>query len=492
MYDVVFTPDGTRLASRAVDGMVNLWQISWMGFGALDVTPLNSYSFPYWMGNLGIMADGSSLATILSDGGVGIWNINNAQTFRISTPQIDRLAFAPNGDTLATASDEGIYLWNGPGMTDGTYFSRAETDTLSQVDFLSGVSMADLQSGSWPSSLGQGSNLYRLDELWSNDLIAPAHLPEWIVFRGAYQLDDGNILLYYTIENGTDETSGLFILEQQVNHEQLSMLSVGNSAEIYSPSWDDVRAEYVRGEWLPGEYSEGELAENNWRWDNNAASERLSWQNGDLLITMVHVGSASDASTIGLEDLLQIAEGFQLVTPPPRVLDGYFEYMVRAGDTCSGIADRFHVNIETIVAMNQLDASCDLIFAGQSIQIPIINPGFDFYDADFDCDGTVERVEVRFVGEMGQWSSWLRVLVIGDLGFYQQAWERMWVNFVFERIDRVAILQTGSCDQYLAVEVDSDFRMPYWSIFVWNGSAMQPVEISPFELERLLQANGLE
>ena len=199
------------------------------------------------------MADGSSLATILSDGGVGIWNINNAQTFRISTPQIDRLAFAPNGDTLATASDEGIYLWNGPGMTDGTYFSRAETDTLSQVDFLSGVSMVDLQSGSWLSSLGQGSNLYRLDELWSNDLIAPAHLPEWIVFRGAYQLDDGNILLYYTIEKGTDETSGLFILEQQVNSEQLSMLSVGNSAEIYSPSWDDVRAEYVRGEWLPGE-----------------------------------------------------------------------------------------------------------------------------------------------------------------------------------------------------------------------------------------------
>jgi WD40 repeat protein/LysM repeat protein len=490
--EVIFNMDGTRLASRAVDGTINLWQISWLGFGALDVTPLNSYSFPYWMGNLGILADGSSLATILSDGGVGIWNINNAQTFRISTPQIDRLAFVPSGDTLATASNEAIYLWNGPGLTDGSYFSRAETDILPQVDFLSGVSMADLQSGSWPSSLGQGSNLYRMDELWSNDLIAPAHLPEWIVLNGAYQLDDGNILLYYTIEKGTDETSDLFILEQQVIGEQIPMLNVGNSAEIYSPSWDDVQAEYVRGEWMPEGNLEGELAEPNWRWDNTATSERLSWQNGDILVAIVHVGSPSDLSIIGMDDMLQIAQGLQLVNPPPRVLDGSFEYIVRPGNTCSGIADRFGVEIETIVAMNQLDDGCDLIFAGQSIYIPIVNPGFEFYDADFDCDGMDERVEVRFVGKFGLWSSWLRVLVIGDSGFYQQAWDRMWGNFEIERIDRVAILQTESCGPYLAVEVDSDFHSPYWSIFSWTGSAMQPVEISPAELQRLLESNRVE
>ena len=490
MYDVVFTPDGTRLASRSVDGMVNLWQISWQGFGALDVTPLNSYSFPYWMGNLGIMADGSSLATIMSDGGVGIWNVNNAQTFRISTPQIDRLALAPNGDTLATASHEGIYLWNGPGMTDGAYFSRTETDTLPQVDFLSGVGMADLQSGSWPSSLGQSSNLYRLDELWSNDLIAPAHLPEWIVFDSAYQLEDEKILLYYTVEKSTDESSGLFILEQQVDHAQLSMLSVGNSAEIYSTSWDDVQAEYVRGEWLPVWDSSVIMADMDWAWNNQASAERLTWMHDGILITMYYIDSSPAATIIGLEDMLQIAAGFQSVAQPPPSFSGSFEYIVQYGDTCSGIADRFHVSDQTIVAMNQLDANCDLIFAGQTLQIPITSRSYDLFEADLDCDGIAERVEVSFVEQMGLWSS-VRVLSIADTGFYQPAWEWRLVDTAVERISWVTVLGGESCPQYLAVEVTGSYQR-YWSLFAWDGSTMQPVEIDPDELERWLESSGVE
>ena len=46
MYDVTFSLDGTRLASRSLDGTVNVWQIDWSGFGALEAIPTCLVSHP--------------------------------------------------------------------------------------------------------------------------------------------------------------------------------------------------------------------------------------------------------------------------------------------------------------------------------------------------------------------------------------------------------------------------------------------------------------
>ncbi|HSQ16592.1 MAG TPA: hypothetical protein VLM83_02745, partial [Anaerolineales bacterium] len=133
---------------------------------------------------------------------------------------------------------------------------------------------------------------------------------------------------------------------------------------------------------------------------------------------------------------------------------------------------------------------CNLIYAGQSLQIPITSRSYDLFDADFDCDGENERVEGSFVGDMGKWSR-VQVLAIGETGFYQPAWEWRLADFDLERIHRVTLLQTESCVQYLAVQVIGSYQS-YWSLFTWDGVTMQPVDVSSAELQRLLQSNRIE
>jgi len=55
-------------------------------------------------------------------------------------------------------------------------------------------------------------------------------------------------------------------------------------------------------------------------------------------------------------------------TPQPP-----FDYTVRAGDTCGGIAVSFGVSVQSIVILNQLPASC-IISEGQTLKIPYPTP----------------------------------------------------------------------------------------------------------------------
>lgn len=57
-----------------------------------------------------------------------------------------------------------------------------------------------------------------------------------------------------------------------------------------------------------------------------------------------------------------------LPTPTPLT------YTVAAGDTCSTIAFRFGVSIQSIVLMNGLPAACDTLFVGQQLKIPHPTP----------------------------------------------------------------------------------------------------------------------
>jgi LysM repeat protein len=57
------------------------------------------------------------------------------------------------------------------------------------------------------------------------------------------------------------------------------------------------------------------------------------------------------------------------LTPLPPI-----EYTVSSGDTCGGIAYTFGVSVQSIIIMNNLDASCVLLRVGQVIKVPYPTP----------------------------------------------------------------------------------------------------------------------
>ena len=64
-----------------------------------------------------------------------------------------------------------------------------------------------------------------------------------------------------------------------------------------------------------------------------------------------------------------VYEGDRILIPQPN-LQSYTIYRVDNGDTISGIAQRFNIDIAEVQSMNQLDRG-DLIFSGQKLKIPL-------------------------------------------------------------------------------------------------------------------------
>ena len=64
-----------------------------------------------------------------------------------------------------------------------------------------------------------------------------------------------------------------------------------------------------------------------------------------------------------------VYEGERILIPQPN-LQSYTIYRVDNGDTISGIAQRFNIDIAEVQSMNQLDRG-DLIFSGQKLKIPL-------------------------------------------------------------------------------------------------------------------------
>lgn len=483
VYDVMFSIDGKRLASRSMDGNVSVWQISWQGFGALEVSPLATFRISNWMNSLVFNADGSSLATILSSGTVGIWNVNDGQTSLIQTTQAGSLTFSPHGDRLACATMAGIDLYNGPGWTEEMFFHQAEIDILLNTDLLANDVTERLYSIWRPFVSGAGNTLYEADDAWEYALLAPMHIPEEITFKGAYQDAEGGVFLHYIVDEGADATSNLFVQEIPASGKQLPLL-VGKSADISTHFWSEIQGEFVRGDWSQDIPVSGG---NMYRWDNNVGTAWLRWQQGDLLVTMYYRPSGSGKTILHPEDMLQIAAGFDLVTPPLSIKVNLFEYIVQAGDTCTWIADRFGVDIQSIVQANNLDEGCNTVFADQTLAIPITQQGYLLEDTDLDCDGNPERVEV-----ISGWGflNTVRVYSIGDNGLYTPFWEWLLEGTSSERFGKVRVVNNGSCANLLLIERVRYFQSD-WSSFSWDGSAMQTVVMDSEELEELLQINEL-
>ena len=115
--EMVFSPDGARLASATGDGTLGVWEVS---TGKQIVTLAGATNSVY---AIAFSPDGTLLASGSEDNTVKLWDLTRGAeiiTLRGHTSQssytrgVAHIAFSPDGTLLASVAEDGIRLWGVP------------------------------------------------------------------------------------------------------------------------------------------------------------------------------------------------------------------------------------------------------------------------------------------------------------------------------------------------------------------------------------------
>jgi WD40 repeat protein len=102
IWSLAFSPDGSLMASSSADGTIKLWQ----PYGTL-VRTLKGHSWGVWQ--VRFSPDGQHIASAGLDGKINLWGRDGA-LFKTFTEKVamSGVAFSPNGQTLASGGNDGV------------------------------------------------------------------------------------------------------------------------------------------------------------------------------------------------------------------------------------------------------------------------------------------------------------------------------------------------------------------------------------------------
>jgi WD40 repeat protein/tetratricopeptide (TPR) repeat protein len=114
---VVFSADGSRLASASNDGTVRIWDVSsWQELHVLQNPDISTDRGQRRLTDIAFSPDGQLLAAASGEGSVIIWDPRSGehrQSLQGHSNDVWAVAFSPDGRTLASSStDNTICLWN--------------------------------------------------------------------------------------------------------------------------------------------------------------------------------------------------------------------------------------------------------------------------------------------------------------------------------------------------------------------------------------------
>jgi WD40 repeat protein len=345
VYGLAFSADGTLLAARSVQGVINLWKISENSAGDRSYSLLNSFQSTEYVGELAFSPDGKFLATTGTVGRVTLWSVPDAIQYNLNTQipngMVHGVIFPSAGYIMAAVFQNEIVLWELPPKYESVFYTQAEDDTFVDSPPLPSPTANDIpefDEAKLPSGL---LSLDQATAVRHSPLVVPEHLPENLNFLGATVNEDGSAWLRYVTYQQNSTLAMLYIFEKEIGDTPIPTMTIGASAIILPIQFDDgmgqANAEFVQGDWyqinmwtswgiVPGlDYQANPQFKYMWKWSNLSYSMHLRWQQTGLLIVMyyrvndsyfpvlspLNQRNQSDIQRLLLnrEDLTQIASG---------------------------------------------------------------------------------------------------------------------------------------------------------------------------------------